>query len=304
MPASPRSPRAERPGRPAPWQPWALLGPGLIWLLLLFVLPLASLLPLSLSVLRDRFSLVADFQWRWQTYAEVLQQYGPILLRSCRYAGLSTLLALLIAYPLAWVISFRGGRWKGLLLGLVVVPFFTSTLVRAIALTTLFADQGPLLPALRSLGLNGLLEAVGVLHDGRVLNTATAVIGGLAYNSLPFLLLPLVVSMEKIDPSLLAAAADLHAPPLAVFRRVVLPLSLPGLSAGLVLSLIPAVGDVVNPQFLGGPDDRMIGNVVQSLVLLQHKPPQAAALALLLMLLMAGAVLLQRRRHGAGVLGL
>jgi spermidine/putrescine transport system permease protein len=308
MNGSPKSPRAE-PARPAGSRPlprrlpgllpWLLLGPGLLWLLLLFAAPLVALVPMSLSEPRDRFSLAMAFTGRIANYTEVLSQYGPILLRSLSYAAVATLLALLIAYPLAWVISFRGGRWKGLLMGLVVVPFFTSYLVRAIAWTTLLGDQGPVLRLLRGLHLSGLLEGLGVLEDGRLLNTAAAVIGGLAYNTLPFMVLPIVVSMEKIEPRLLEAASDLHATPLATFRRVVWPLTLPGVMAGLVLSLIPAAGDVVNAQFLGGPNNRMIGNVVQNLMLVQRQLPKAAALALLLMTLMTAAVLAYVRRHGS-----
>ena len=294
MNASPPSPRAEPPGprlSPGPrlLGPWLLLGPGLLWLALLFLLPLAALVPMSLSEPRDRFSLSMAFTGRIANYTEVLSQYGPILARSLLYATGATLLALLLAYPLAWVIRFRGGRWKGLLMGMVVVPFFTSYLVRTIAWTTILGDEGPVLR---------LLEGLGLLHDGRLLNTATAVIGGLAYNTLPFMVLPIVVSLERIEPQLLEAAGDLHAAPLAVFRRVVLPLSLPGVMAGCVLSLIPAAGDVVNAQFLGGPTNRMIGNVVQNLMLVQRQLPKGAALALLLMLLMTAAVLALVRQRG------
>jgi len=295
MNASPRSPAAE--ARPR-W-PWGLLAPGLLWLLLWFVWPLAALLPMSLSEPRDRFSLAVAFTGRLANYGEVIQQYAPTLLRSLQMAGLATLIALLIAYPLACWISFRGGRFKGMLLGLVVVPFFTSYLVRTIAWTTLLADQGPVLAVLRALGLAGGLESIGVLSDGRLLNTAAAVVIGLAYNMLPYLVLPLVVSLESIDSQLLEAAADLLAGGFGTFSRVIWPLSLPGLTAGVVLSLIPGMGDVVNPQFLGGPNDRMIGNAIQNLVLVQRQVPKAAALALLLMTLMTMAVLAQVRRHGS-----
>ncbi|MCT0200157.1 ABC transporter permease [Synechococcus sp. CS-1325] len=282
-----------------PSWPWALLAPGLLWLLLWFVAPLASLVPMSLSEPRDRFSLAVNFTGRLDNYAEVIGQYAPILLRSLQIAGSASLIALLIAYPLACWISFRGGRFKGLLLGLVVVPFFTSYLVRTIALTTLLADQGPVLSLVRALGLDGGLESIGLLSDGRLLNTAAAVVIGLAYNMLPYLVLPLVVSLESIEPQWLEAAADLHAGGFSTFYRVIWPLSLPGLSAGVVLSLIPGLGDVVNAQFLGGPNDRMIGNAISNLVLVQGQAPKAAALALLLMTLMTGAVLAQVRRHGS-----
>jgi spermidine/putrescine transport system permease protein len=309
MNASPPSPKPELERRRggghgqgfdwARWAPWALVTPGLLWLTLLFVLPLLGLLPLSLSERLDRFSLATTFTGRLSNYGVALERYSPILVRSFLYAGLSTLLAALIAYPLACWISFRGGRRKGLLLGLVVVPFFTSYLVRSIAWTTLLSDRGPVLALIGALGLAGWLERAGLLIDGRLLQTATAVIGGLTYNTLPFMVLPLVVSMDSIDPRLLDAARDLHAGWFGIVRRVILPLSLPGLSAGVVLSLIPSVGDVVNAQFLGGPNNRMIGNVIQNLVLVQRNGPGGAALALLLMALMGAAVLVQGRRHGS-----
>lgn len=305
MNASPASARPERrrPARPGArrrrrWLPWALLAPGLLLLLLLYVLPLLALMPLSLSEQLDRFSLRTVFTGRIQTYADVIALYGPILLRSLRYALLSTALGLLIAYPLAWTIAFRGGRWKAALLALVVLPFFSSYLVRAIAWTTLLADRGPLLGLLNGLGLIAPLQGLGLLVDGRLLNTPAAVIGGLTYNSLPFLVLPLVVAMERIDPLLLDAAADLYATPLRRFLSIEWPLSRPGLVSGVLLSLIPAAGDLVNPRFLGGPNERMIAGTVESLLLVQRQAPQAAALTLVLMGLISltAAVLLRGRR--------
>lgn len=302
MSASPASARAEptsrqRGGGRRSWPPWALLAPGLLLLLLLYVGPLLALIPLSLSEQPDRFQLDTVFTGRIATYAEALELYRPVLWRSLVYATASTLLGLLIAYPLAWTIRFRGGRWKGTLIALVMLPFFSSYLVRAIAWTTLLADHGPVLALLHTLGLVGPLQQLGVLVDGRLLNTPAAVIGGLTYNSLPFLVLPLVVAMERIDPQLLEAAADLNAAPLRRFLRVEWPLSQPGLASGVLLSLIPAAGDVVNPRFLGGPNQRMIANTIENLLLVQHKGPQAAALSLILMALIGAlAALLLRSR--------
>ncbi|MEB3200090.1 MAG: ABC transporter permease [Synechococcaceae cyanobacterium] len=282
-------------GRLAPWLP---LLPGLLWLLLLFLLPLLGLLVCSLSVPMDRFSLALRFDWHWANYAEALHRHGALLLRSLGMAGLATLLAALIGYPLAWVIAFRGGRWRGLLLGLVVVPFFTSTLVRAIAWTTLLADEGPLLALLRRLELVQPLQLLGLLSQGRLLNTGAAVVGGLTYNALPLMVLPIVVGLERLDPLLLEAADDLHADPSQRFRRVVWPLSLPGLAAGCLLSLIPALGDVVSPRLLGGPNDRMVGNAIESLLLVQQQLPLGAALAWLLMgLVLVPLLLLLLRRE-------
>jgi len=292
----PASPKAEpRPGRLG-WGPWLLLAPGLLWLTLLYLLPLLALVPLSLSQQVDRFSLHTVFRWRFVTYLEVLRLYGPILLRSFLYAALATAMGVAIAYPMASFIRFRGGRWRPLLLALVVLPFFTSYLVRAIAFTILLGDQGPVLQLVRALGLIELFNGLGVLQASRLLNTPAAVILGLLYNLLPFLVLPLVVAMERIEPQLLEAAADLHAGPLRRFWTVVWPLSLPGLSAGLLLSLIPAAGDVVNPRFLGGPNQQMIANTIENLLLVQLQAPRAAALTLVLMALITVGVWVFRRR--------
>lgn len=293
----PRSPRAEADRRRR-WWPWLLLAPGLIWLIGLYVLPLLGLVPLSLSEPVSRFGLETVFLVRVANYTEVLQAYGPILVRSFGFALIATALGLVLAYPLAFAIRFHGGRWQPLLVGLVVLPSLTSYLVRAIAFTSLLGDSGPVLNLVASLGLTGWLDGLGVLRDGRLLNTPTAVILGLTNNLLPFLVLPLVVAMERIDPRLLEAADDLHAGPLRSFTQVVWPLSLPGLGAGILLSLIPAAGDVVNPKFLGGPNDRMIANAIESLLLVQLQAPRAAALTLVLMALITAAVLLQLRGRG------
>jgi spermidine/putrescine transport system permease protein len=291
----PRSPRAE--ARRPRW-PWLLLTPGLLWLLGLYVLPLLGLVPLSLSEPLSRFGLDTVFTGRVANYSEVLEAYGPILLRSFSFAAIATAVGLVLAYPLAFAIRFRGGRWQPLLIGLVVLPSLSSFLVRAIAWTSLLGDNGPVLGLVESLGLSDGLNGLGVLRDGRLLNTPTAVIIGLTNTLLPFLVLPLVVAMQRIDPRLLEAAADLHAGPLHRFTRVVWPLSLPGLGAGLLLSLIPAAGDVVNPRFLGGPNDRMIANAIDNLLLVQLQAPRAAALTLVLMALITVAVGLQLRGRG------
>ncbi|MCT0224898.1 ABC transporter permease [Synechococcus sp. CS-1328] len=298
MPASPRAEGRAGARRRRCWWPWALLAPGLLWLLGLYVLPLLALVPLSLSEPLSRFGLDTVFNGRIANYLEVLQTYGPILVRSFGFAAIATALGLVLAYPLAFAIRFRGGRWQPLLIGLVVLPSLTSYLVRAIAWTSLLGDNGPVLALVEALGLTGVLDGLGVLRDGRLLNTAAAVILGLTNNLLPFLVLPLVVAMERIDPRLLEAANDLHAGPLRSFVQVVWPLSLPGLGAGILLSLIPAAGDVVNPLFLGGPNERMIANTIDNLLLVQLQAPRAAALTLVLMALITLAVLLQLRGRG------
>lgn len=287
-----RSPKPDRLRRQ--W-PWLLLAPGLLWLVLLYVLPLASLLPLSLSEPVSRFGLETRFTVHWANYLEVLQTHGSVLLRSLRTAGLATGLGLLLAYPLALAIRFGGGRWQPLLMGLVVLPSLTSTLVRSIAWSSLLGDRGPVL---------AVLHGMGLLQDGRLLNTGTAVVLGLTTSVLPFLVLPLVVALQRIDRRLLEAAADLHATPRAIFSRVIFPLSLPGLRAGVLLSLIPAAGDVVTPRFLGGPDDRMVANTIENLLLVQLQAPRAAALTLVLMALVSGLLVLQLRDGGVDELPL
>jgi len=298
-----RSPRAERR---LGWA-WILLAPGLLWLTLLYLLPLLGLVPLSLSEPLSRFGLETRFSWRLANYADGLGTYGPVLLRSFAFAALSTALGLLLAYPLACAIRFRGGRWQPLLIGLVVLPSLTSYLVRAIGWTSLLGDNGPVLGLVAALGLTELGNGLGLLRDGRLLNTPTAVVLGLISTQLPFLVLPLVVALQRIDRRFLEAAADLHAGPWRRFRLVVWPLSRPGLASALLLSLIPAAGDVVNPLFLGGPNERMIANAIENLLLVQLQAPRAAALALVLMALtlvlmaLSGvAVWLQLRRGSSG----
>ena len=182
---------------------------------------------------------------------------------------MATLIALLIAYPLAYAIAFRGGKWKYALLLAVIAPFFTTYLIRTIAWQTILSDQSPTVDVLRTLGL--------VSEGGRVLDTTGSVIAGLTYNFLPFMVLPIYVSLEKIDVRLIDAAGDLYATGGAAFRRVVLPLSLPGVFAGSLLTFIPASGDFVNAYFLGGADGRMIGNVVQDRFLVQLDYPGAVS---------------------------
>jgi spermidine/putrescine transport system permease protein len=271
--------------------PYGLISPGVIWLVLFFLVPVGFLLRASLSDRPDRFhpsELV--FSWNWDNYSNALSEFGEQFQRSFVYAALATLLALLIGYPLAYVIAFRGGRYRNLLLGLVVVPFFTTYLIRTIAWGTILADEGPVVGAMRDLGLLG--------SDGRLLATPGAVVGGLTYNFLPFMVLPIYVSLEKIDRNLVDAAKDLYASSARAFRKVVLPLSLPGIFAGSLLTFIPASGDFINAQLLGSQSTTMIGNVVQNQFLVQLDYPTAAALSFILMAIITVAVLVYARLLG------
>jgi spermidine/putrescine transport system permease protein len=271
--------RARRRGGPVPY---LLITPGVLWLALFFLVPVALLARMSLSVKEGRWDLDPGFAWEWQNYTDALSTFRDQLTRSFLYAGAATIACILIGYPIAYVIAVRGGRYRNVLLGLVVVPLFTSFLIRTIAWRSILADEGPVLYALGALGLVGVLDSLGITDDGRLLATHVAVIGGLTYNFLPFMILPIYVSLEKIDPRLLDAAKDLYASGARAFRKVVLPLSLPGIFAGSLLSFIPAAADFINPRFLGGPHNTMIGTVVQDRFLVQLDFPTAAALSLIL----------------------
>ena len=268
-----------------------MLSPGIIWLVLFFLVPLGFLLRASLSTTPNRFvPNDLEFSWHWSTYSDALSQFGEQFQRSFVYAGIATVLCIAIGFPLAYVIAFRGGKYKNLLLGLVVIPFFTTFLIRTIAWKTILADTGAAVSVLRTLGIVG--------HDGVVLSTPGAVIGGLTYNFLPFMILPIYVSLEKIDRDLVDAAKDLYSSPARAFRKVVFPLAIPGVIAGSLLTFIPACGDFVNSVFLGSPKTTMIGNVVQNQFLVQLDYPTAAALGFILMVIITVAVLLYARVLG------
>jgi spermidine/putrescine transport system permease protein len=213
--------------------------------------------------------------------------------RSFAYAGLATLFALLLAYPLAYAIAFKAGRWRNLLLFAVVAPFFTTYLIRTLAWETILSDQSPVV---------GVLDFLGLAPGGHVLATGGAVIAGLTYNFLPFMVLPIYASLERIDERLIEAAKDLYASSRQAFWRVTLPLSAPGVVAGTLLTFIPASGDYVNAQFLGSAGNQMIGNVVQSLYLKQTNYPSAAALSFVLMAVILVVVLIYIRFAGSEAL--
>ena len=253
--------------------PYLLLSPGIVWLAIFFLVPLGFLAHQSLE--SGSFDVGYAFSWAWGNYWDALRQYHTWLVRSLIYAGLATLLALVISYPLAYWIAFRGGRWKNLLLVMIIAPFFVTYLIRTLAWQTILADQGPVVGVLRHIGILGA--------DGRLLATSTAVIAGITYNFLPFMALPLYVSLESIDKRLIEAAEDLYASSVQAFLRVTLPLSLPGVVAGTLLTFIPATGDFINAQLLGTPQQAMIGNVIQSKFFNLLDYPGAAALSFTLM---------------------
>jgi spermidine/putrescine transport system permease protein len=280
----------DRSQRSAGWVPYGLLSPGVLWLALFFLLPLAFLLRMSLSTRENRYTGETTFDWNWDNYTGVFSDYGEQFLRAFGYAGAATVLCVLIGYPMAYFIARYGGAWRNRLLGLVILPFFTSFLIRTLAWQNILADEGPVVSFLRATPF--------FADDYQLLNTPAAVIGGLTYNFLPFMILPIYVSLEKIDLRLLDAAGDLYATPSGGFRRVVLPLSLPGVFAGTLLTFIPASGDFVNAALLGNPNTTMIGTVVQDQFLVQLNYPVAAALAFVLMLIITVAVLIYARFLG------
>jgi spermidine/putrescine transport system permease protein len=253
--------------------PYLLLAPGLAWLALFFVVPIYYLA--STSHQTGSIDIGYTMTWAWSNYRDAITTYDEHFVRSLKYASLATIAALLISYPLAYFIAFRGGRWKNLLLLLVIAPFFVTYLIRTLAWQTILTDDGLVADVLRSVGL--------LADDGRLLATPIAVVAGITYNFLPFMALPLYVSLEQIDGRLVEAANDLYASRVQSFLRVTLPLSLPGVFAGTLLTFIPAMGDFVNAELLGTPRQAMIGNVIQSKFLVITDYPQAAALSFALM---------------------
>jgi len=270
--------------------PYFLLAPGTAWLLLFFVVPLYYMGKLSLE---SGVVGSLEFDWHWANYSDALSLYDAQFLRSFLYAGVATAVALLLAYPLAYTIAFKAGRWRNLLLFAVVAPFFTTYLIRTLAWETILSDESPVTEFVNTLGL---------ASGGRVLATGGAVIAGLTYNFLPFMVLPLYASLERIDARLIEAAQDLYASSRTAFLRVTLPLSMPGVVAGTLLTFIPASGDYINAQFLGSSGNQMVGNVIQSLYLKQSDYPSAAALSFVLMALILVMVLIYIRFAGSEAL--
>jgi spermidine/putrescine transport system permease protein len=253
--------------------PYLFLLPGGLWLLVFFVAPMLTMA----SVALQEGSLASGFRLTYNVgiFPEVLDRWSTQFARSVGYGLIVTVLALAIGYPMAYTIAFRGGRYKTVLLFLVIVPFFTSFIIRVISWQFVLADEGIVL---------GTLKQWGVVDPGfHLLATPVAVISGITYNFLPFVVLPLYVSLEKVDRRLIDAASDLYASRIDAFVRVTLPLTVPGVFAASLLTFIPAVGDYLNAEILGSRETTMIGNVVQRLFLANNDYPQAAVLSLILM---------------------
>ena len=272
--------------------PYFLLLPGLAWLFVFFAIPLFIMLLESLKsgTIDTGFTLT----WEFSNYTDALSDYNEQFIRSFEYAGIATMLGILIGYPLAYVIAFRGGKYRNALLLLVIVPFFVTYLIRTLSWETILSDDGVVVSFLQTIGL--------VSEDGRLLDTTVSVVAGITYNFLPFMILPLYASLERIDHRLLEAGYDLYGRRRDVFLRVTLPLSMPGLVAGTLLMFIPAAGDFINAELLGTPNQFMIGNVIQSRYLEVADYPTAAALSFLLMAFMLIIVLIWARIAGTEAL--
>jgi len=291
---------SSRKGR---FAPYGLLSPGILWLILFFVVPMWTLLRTALSTKPNRYVPQYVFDWKFSNFSDAISDNSDALLRSFKYAGAATILAILIGYPLAYFIAFRGGKYKNVLLGAVVVPFFTSFLIRTIAWQTILGGDGPAVSIINRLHLTGFLEwfdfgGIQVMKNGILLNTPGAVIGGLTYNFISFMILPIYVALEKIDPNLTEAAKDLYSTPASAFRRVVLPLSLPGVFAGTLLTFIPAAGDFINAELLGNAQTSMVGSKISTMFLKENNYPGAAAMSFVFMAIITVAVLIYARVLG------
>jgi spermidine/putrescine transport system permease protein len=268
--------------------PYLLTLPGVAWLFVFFAVPMATMFSVSLQ--EGSLAEGYAFTGRWQTYLDALGLYDTQVVRSLAYGAIVTLATLVITYPMAYWIAFRGGRHRNLFLLLILLPFFTPFLIRTLSWKLILADSGIFVGALKNLGL--------VEPDFRLLATPAAVIFGLVYNFLPFMALPLYVALERLDPSLLDAASDLYSSRREAFLRVTFPLSLPGVFAGSLLTFIPAVGDFINAELLGSVNTTMIGNVIEREFLVSNDYPTGSALSFILMAGILVGVFLYARALG------
>jgi spermidine/putrescine transport system permease protein len=273
--------------------PYGLTSGGGIWLLVFFVVPMFSMLILSLESqpVSNTFREVGySFTWQWGNYGTVWSLYHSQLWRACWYAAAVTGGTLVVGYPVAYWIAFRGGRFKSTFLFLMLLPYFVSFVIRSLVWQFILSDQGFVFRFLQAIHL--------MPHHFHILGTSTAVIWGIGYNALPFMVLPLFVALEKVDRQAVEAAKDLYASPTLVFWKVILPLSLPGVFAGMLLTFVPAAGDYVEAVILGGTRTTMVGQVIQYLFLEGQQYSQAAALSNILMLLLLVGILFYAKALG------
>jgi spermidine/putrescine transport system permease protein len=253
--------------------PYALILPGWLWLVIFFVVPALSMLSVSTMTGDDLNGFKQTFHF--STYADAWNQFHTQIIRSLTYGIIATLICLVIAYPVAYWIAFHGGRYKSSLLFLLLLPFFVSFVIRTQSWEFMLDDHGMVLGLLRTFHLAGA-------HT-QILQTSTAVVGGLTYNFLPFTVLPIYVALDRVVNALLEASADLYANKAVAFRKVVLPLSTPGVFAAVLLTFVPVASDYVNAQILGGAKTTMIGSVIQTQYFTNLDYPTAAALSFILM---------------------
>jgi spermidine/putrescine transport system permease protein len=272
-----------------------LLVPGIAWLILFFVVPLAMILVVSLAT-RDELDRIVLDGFGLHNYARAFDpNFLSTFLNSLRYAAAVTILSLAIGYPIAYWISRYGGRHKALLLVLVMLPFWTSYIIRTYAWMIILRDNGV---------ANSVLQAVGITSEPIILlNTDFSVVLGMTYGFLPFAILPLFVSIDRLDPALIAAARDLYASGREAFLRVTLPLTVPGIVAASVLTFIPSIGDFVTPDLLGGAETTTIAKVVQELFLEGRDWPFGAALGFVLMVVTLAGTLVALRPLRQEVVG-
>ncbi|HEX2050710.1 MAG TPA: ABC transporter permease [Actinomycetota bacterium] len=268
--------------------PYLLSLPGVLWLAVFFVVPMVTMFSVSLQ--EGTIDTGFRFTGRWQNYTEQLSAYSEHVVRSLVYGLIVTIATLLISYPMMYWIAFKGGRRKNLFLLLMLLPFFTPFLIRTLSWTFVLADRGIVLGTLKDAGLLG--------DDFRLLATHVSVVAGMIYNFLPFMALPLYVALERLDPSLLDAAHDLYSSRVQAFVRVTLPLSLPGVFAGSLLTFIPSVGDFIDAELLGGVNNQMIGNVVERLFNDTFDYPEGAAISFVLIAGILAGVFLYARALG------
>jgi spermidine/putrescine transport system permease protein len=273
-----------------------LLLPGIAYLMLFFLVPLFSLVITSLQAPAE-FGDIGEYDnaFRWENYTTVIAQYSAQIMRSFVYAVLATIFALLFSYPLAYFIGVRARPYpllQKLILVMVIAPFFISFLLRTLAWKQILSDESPVVAGLKALSL--------LAPDAYLTGTPFAVVFGLTYNFIPFMTLPLYASLERLDTRYLEAGSDLYSTPFTTFRTVTIPLSMPGIVSGVLLTFIPAAGDYVNAsrEFLGGTGTTMIGNVIESNFLIQLNYPAAASLSIILMAVILVLVTAYVRRSG------
>lgn len=279
--------------------PYVLILPGWLWLVIFFVVPTLSMLSISTMTGNEIDGFRQTFHF--STYRHAWDLFHPQIIRSLVYGLIATAICLVIAYPVAYWIAFRGGRYKSSLLFLLLLPFFVSFVIRTQSWEFMLDDHGMVLGLVRTLHLDGVLRWLHLANQNtEILQTPSAVIGGLVYNFLPFTVLPIYVALERVDPTLLEASADLYANKAAAFRKVVLPLSLPGVFAATLLTFVPVASDYVNAQILGGPNTTMIGNIIETQYFTNLDYPTAASLSFILMAVLLVGIFLYARVLGTG----